>query len=126
MYDKGKVIAGIVVFLVIVLFPIWYSAASGKTGHVPELAMPEGEDRCVMATETMRASHMDLLDQWRDDVVRLGQPRHTYQGREFEKSLTRTCLSCHAVKADFCDRCHNYVGVSPKCWDCHLEPQGVK
>ena len=28
-------------------------------------------------------------------------------------SLTGTCLRCHANKAEFCDRCHAYAGVSP-------------
>ena len=24
---------------------------------------------------------------------------------------------------DFCDRCHNYLAVSPYCWDCHVDPK---
>ncbi|MHC4472865.1 MAG: sulfate reduction electron transfer complex DsrMKJOP subunit DsrJ [Planctomycetota bacterium] len=126
MYDKGKVIAGIAVFLVIVLFPIWFSAASGKTGHLPDPKIDTDEKQCVMSRDYMRSSHMDLLDEWRDDVVREGDAWHEYQGRKFEKSLTRTCMSCHANKAEFCDQCHDYVGVKPYCWDCHLEPGGVK
>jgi len=33
-------------------------------------------------------------------------------------------MKCHTDKAKFCDRCHNYVGVTPNCWDCHVEPKG--
>ena len=28
-------------------------------------------------------------------------------------SLTRTCMDCHSNKAEFCDRCHNYLAVRP-------------
>ena len=62
---------------------------------------------------------------WRDEVVRVNQ--RTFEapdGREWEKSLTRTCLACHAEKAEFCDKCHDYLGVQPYCWDCHVDPKG--
>jgi hypothetical protein len=38
-------------------------------------------------------------------------------------SLTNTCLDCHPNKDTFCDRCHNYMAVSPYCWDCHIVPE---
>ncbi len=47
-------------------------------------------------------------------------------GMEYQKSLTGTCMKCHANKADFCDTCHNYLGVSPTCWDCHNFPKEQK
>ena len=37
-------------------------------------------------------------------------------------SLTNTCLGCHSNKAQFCDQCHNYLEVTPYCWDCHVDP----
>jgi len=42
--------------------------------------------------------------------------------REHEKSLTGTCLSCHSSKEAFCNRCHEYVGADPYCWECHIDP----
>ena len=30
MHDKGKIVAGIVIFLVLVLFPVWFTLASGS------------------------------------------------------------------------------------------------
>jgi hypothetical protein len=51
-----------------------------------------------------------------------------FDGKSYTMALTQTCLKCHASKADFCDRCHNYAGVAPYCWDCHIDPklaQGV-
>jgi len=44
--------------------------------------------------------------------------------RDFDMSLQNTCMKCHLNKDTFCDRCHNYVGVAPKCWECHVEPGG--
>ena len=32
--------------------------------------------------------------------------------------------ACHANKAEFCDRCHNYAAVKPYCWDCHIDTKG--
>ena len=73
----------------------------------------------------MRNSHMQLLVDWREQVVRDNQRQFTsYTGKVYEKSLTRTCLQCHTNKAEFCDRCHRYAAVSgPYCWDCHNDRQ---
>ena len=123
--DVGKALIGLIVFLVLVGFPIWYTASHGQSGYRPELVKPAGETRCVESTEYMRASHMDLLNTWRDDVVRHGERTHVSEdGRTFDKSLQNTCLKCHDNKDTFCDRCHNYVDVAPKCWECHVVPEG--
>lgn len=138
MHDKGKILAGIGVFLLLVLLPVWYSAAQGSP--VQEVRTPEYEDAlkalrsargaCVQERETMIATHMDLLDTWRDQVVREGETTFAApDGREFEMSLTRTCLGCHATMKDhpgskFCTSCHDFTGAAPNCWDCHNEPGG--
>lgn len=124
--DIGKALLGLFVFLVLVGFPIWYSASRGRTGYRPELVLPANETACVAETEYMRTWHMDLLNTWRDDVVRHGDRTYVspLDGRTFDKSLQNTCLKCHDNKDTFCDRCHNYVGVAPKCWECHVEPGG--
>jgi hypothetical protein len=70
----------------------------------------------------MRAEHMQLLDVWRDSVVR--ESKRIYvnpEGKEFNMSLSNTCLDCHSNKAEFCDRCHDYASVQPYCWSCHIE-----
>ena len=36
MYDADKVVAGIVIFLVLVLLPVWYVAATGQGGYRPD------------------------------------------------------------------------------------------
>ena len=124
--DKGKIVTGIVIFMVLVLFPIWFTSASGDFDP-PDVVRPAGQKDCVRDVEWMRANHMDLLDSWRNLVVRQGVRTERLPGGPItELSLTRTCLGCHkgeGRKANFCDRCHGYVGVTPNCWDCHIDPE---
>ena len=97
----------------------------GKAAPAPELeltAKAKAAKVCVMPTEYMKAEHMHLLDIWRDSVVREGKRIYVNShGKEFNMSLSNTCLDCHSNKAEFCDRCHNYASVSPYCWSCHIE-----
>ncbi len=122
MYDGGKIITGLVIFIILVAFPFVYALAGG-TGEVPDPQSPSGE--CVKDKAYMTAWHMDLLNEWRDEVVRDGQrPKVQAGGKEYPRSLTLGCMQCHDDKEQFCDDCHDYAGVSPYCWDCHVEPQG--
>jgi len=129
MYDTGKIIIGIIIFLVLFTSPFWYGPATGSSGDMPDPIihtkdMP-GKDACVMPGEYMRASHMDLLNTWRNDVVRDGHRIYTDpDGKKYYRSLSNTCMDCHPNKSTFCDRCHDYMGVGqPDCWDCHVEPK---
>ncbi|MGD8441140.1 MAG: sulfate reduction electron transfer complex DsrMKJOP subunit DsrJ [Holophagae bacterium] len=126
MYDAGKIIVGIVVFVVLATSPLWFNALTAETPEAPELQLPtNGSTACVESTEYMRAEHMDLLNQWRDTVVRSGQRDYvsTTTGKVYDMSLSRTCMNCHSSKTKFCDACHTYMAVSPYCWDCHVEPK---
>jgi hypothetical protein len=127
MSDKAKIYLGLLIFLGLVLFPVWYRAALGKAGRPPEIVIKTknvpGKDRCVMPVEFMRTSHMNLLKDWRDTVVRAGDRSFSRpDGRLFQRSLANTCLDCHSNKSTFCDSCHNYMAVSPNCWDYHVAP----
>jgi len=135
MYDSGKVVTGIIVFVGVVTFPLWYSFAAGDPSRRPELQKPQGQ--CVESTDYMRAFHMDLLNQWRDDAVREGKRvyaspdgrKHwislSYDGQVHNNAVaSKSCMDCHSSKEKFCDECHDYVGVTPYCWDCHIEPKG--
>ena len=125
MYDKGKVVAGLCIFVVLITFPFWFNL--GKAAPAPELELTErakalNHGKCVMPTDFMQSEHMQLLDLWRHQVVR--NAKRTFvnsSGQEFNMSLSNTCLDCHANKAEFCDRCHNYASVRPYCWDCHID-----
>lgn len=123
MYDSSKVIPGIVIFLLLITIPIWYNVVTGKASYVPELEIDPAETQCVESTEYMRANHMDLLNTWRDEVVRGDSRFYTSSnGNVYEKSLTNTCMSCHTKRTEFCSKCHDYAAVKqPKCWTCHNE-----
>jgi len=123
MNDKKLIVTGILIFVVLVTFPFWFNR--GKAAPAPELKLTDkakAAKTCVMATDYMRAEHMQLLDLWRHSVVR--NAKRTFvntSGQEFNMSLSNTCLDCHSNKADFCDRCHDYASVKPYCWDCHID-----
>jgi hypothetical protein len=126
MYDASKIVAGLAVFVVLATSPLWYNAMSAESANPPQLQLPtNGSTQCVEATDYMRSSHMRLLDEWRDAVVRDNQ--HTYvstlTGVEHEMSLQKTCMNCHSNKSQFCDACHTYAAVQPYCWTCHIEPE---
>ncbi len=124
MYDKGKILTGLAIFLAIVTFPLWYNATSGKGSYVPEPELPPAEKLCVESKEYMKASHMDLLNEWRTQVVREGKREYvSTDGRKFDMSLSLTCMKCHSNREKFCTQCHDYTGVTPYCWDCHVEPE---
>ena len=121
MDDAGKIVVGLMVFVVLCTVPIWYNAATGQAAERPRLQKVPGETRCIEPKEVMRATHMDLLHQWRESVVRDDLRDYVAgDGRTWKKSLTGTCLKCHSNKKEFCDKCHAYVGVGePSCWQCH-------
>jgi len=125
MYDASRILPGLGAFLVLVTYPIWRGVATGQDARAPELVKPVEATECVREARDMRRSHMQLLLTWRDEVVR--EDRREYvadSGHHYDKSLTGTCLRCHADKAGFCDRCHQYLQVTPHCWECHVDPKG--
>ena len=123
MYDSGKVITGLAVFVILITFPIWYNV-SGKE-RVPNPMQPAKKyQQCVLPTDEMRASHMQLLLKWRDEVLREGKRgKIEIAGVKYEKSLQNGCLHCHESEEKFCNQCHQYVAVDPYCWDCHIKPK---
>ena len=124
MYDGGKIFFGLIVFVVLVLLPFWYTAAFGEGSFRPNPESPQDEKNCVESKEYMNAWHMDMIDVWRDSVVRDGNRQYTAEdGTKYEMSLTKTCMDCHTNKEKFCDQCHTYMSVDPYCWDCHIEPE---
>ena len=126
MYDASKIVAGLAIFAVIATSPLWYNALSTASPAPPTLPKPaNGSTECVEATEYMRANHMQLLDRWRDTVVRDDVRTYTSElsGKEYTMSLSDTCLGCHSNKQQFCDACHTYSAVNPYCWTCHVIPE---
>ena len=123
MYDGGKIVTGLVIFGAVVLLPVWHNAVA-RPGPAPKPKIVTTEKHCVAPTAYMRSSHMELLNRWRDTVVRQGERTYVNdQGRKVTMSLTNGCMECHTNKAEFCDSCHNYLAVAPYCWECHVEPK---
>ncbi len=123
MHNGGKIIIGLAIFAILLTFPVWYSAISGKANYVPAPQIVTTEEQCVESKQHMRDDHMGLLDDWRLSVVRDGDRTYVAtDGKQYEKNLVGTCMKCHDNKKDFCDQCHDYVGIEPDCWDCHNEP----
>jgi hypothetical protein len=123
MNDKKLIIAGVIIFIIIALFPFWYNR--GKAAPAPEIKLTDKAKAakvCVRSTDYMKAEHMQLLDVWREAVVREGDRIYVSpNGKEYNMSLSNTCLDCHSNKTEFCDRRHDYASVRPYCWECHID-----
>lgn len=131
LYTAAKIVAGIVLFMIIIAISFWYGKGKTLPQPAPGLDTPAiaqlKEIRCVEDTKYMRANHMKLLAMWRESAVRDGNRHYTAtDGRIFEAKLSGTCLKCHSNKEQFCDRCHNYLGAKPNCFSCHIIPGEVK
>ncbi|MDA8161367.1 MAG: sulfate reduction electron transfer complex DsrMKJOP subunit DsrJ [Desulfobacteraceae bacterium] len=127
MYDANKIIPGLVIFVGLMTFPIW--AGMGKAEPVPKpkidtpVIKEMAEKHCVESKNYMADYHMQMLITWRDKALRDGKRIYvSSSGQKYNVSLQNTCMKCHSNKKEFCDKCHNYVGVKPYCWDCHIEP----
>lgn len=127
LYDSGKVILGVAVFLCLASFPAWYNVITSKADYRPDPVIVVSDNQCIESTQYMREYHMQLLKEWRDDAVRNGKAIYTASdNKTYEINLTGTCLKCHSNKSEFCDTCHDFSGVSPTCWDCHNIPESGK
>ena len=131
MYDSGKVIIGLLIFAGIFLFPFVYQHGSRAEKPKPSLDTPAIKalpvKKCVEETKFMITTHMQFLNDWRDQALRDGNRWYVNKaGKKVWISLQNTCMKCHSNKKDFCDKCHNYAAVQPYCWDCHYDPNGSK
>jgi hypothetical protein len=128
LYDGGKIFLGIIIFVAIVTFPFYSNNGKAMAKPEPKIDTPEIQKmavkKCVESKDFMRAEHMQMLNSWRDSVVRDGNRVYINSaGQHFDMSLQNTCMKCHSNKKEFCDQCHNYMAVKPYCWDCHIAPK---
>ncbi len=130
MYNGGKIIVGLIIFVALFTFPFYYNIGKVNAKPEPKIDTPAiqhlapEEKHCVQPKSFMRGGHMQLLNQWRDSAVRDGS--RVYEGmggKKYYISLQNTCMKCHSNKKEFCDKCHNYMGVTPYCWSCHIAPK---
>ena len=121
MNDRLKICIGLALFVVLVTFPIWRTLGAASPAP-PDLEKPVRGSQCVEGAVWMAANHQQLLNQWRDAVVREGRSEYiSTDGTRHEMYLLKTCLGCHENRQAFCDRCHNYASVQLTCWNCHLD-----
>lgn len=114
-----RIIGGLALFGALTSAPLWYGR-----GAPPSL--PKAKGQCVESVEFMRARHMELLDRWRNAVVRDGERTYVASdGRTHRMSLTGTCLGCHGEAAQFCTECHKSASVEVTCWDCHKQQRST-
>ncbi|MDD2967061.1 MAG: sulfate reduction electron transfer complex DsrMKJOP subunit DsrJ [Desulfovibrionaceae bacterium] len=126
MYNKTYVLAGIIIFVALFTTPFWTGIMSGSYQR-PAVQLPANEKECVEPVEYMRAEHMQLLNDWRDQALRNEARVYVSStGKKWEISLQNTCLKCHNNTTEFCDKCHISNSVYPYCWTCHIEPKGKK
>ena len=130
MYNGGKIIIGLIIFVGLVTFPFLYTGGKATAKPDPKvdtpeiLKLPKDERKCVESKEYMKTEHMKMLNDWRDWVVRDGDGVYiNADGKKYNMSLQNTCMKCHSNKKKFCDECHNYTAVKPYCWDCHIAPK---
>lgn len=119
--EEAEVAAiGIPIRMLVLLFAVLLLAGGGAgvmgvaqahDGVDLHLDTPKGK-ACVLPEEQMRRTHMDFLKHRRDETVRRGVRLH-------EESLLN-CQTCHTSRQQFCDKCHDYVGVKPDCFQCHI------
>ena len=124
MYNGGKIITGLIIFVLLISAPFWLNV--GQANELPDISLDTpainqlSEKQCVESVEFMRSQHPQLLNDWRDHVVREGESIYvSSSGDMHEMSLDNNCLQCHSNQSQFCDACHTYTSVELYCWDCH-------
>ncbi|NLM87760.1 MAG: sulfate reduction electron transfer complex DsrMKJOP subunit DsrJ [Syntrophomonadaceae bacterium] len=124
MYNGGKIITGLIIFVLLISAPFLLNV--GQANELPEISLDTpainqlSEKQCVESVEFMRSQHPQLLNDWRDQVVREGESIYvSSSGERYEMSLDNNCLQCHSNQSQFCDACHTYTSVELYCWDCH-------
>ena len=124
MYDRKFINIATVVVVVLFTSPFWLSTC----GYVrPPMELPANASYCVEPVEFMRAEHMTLLNEWRDQALR--NEKRVYvasDGRRWEISLQNTCMQCHTNSQTFCEPCHKSNSVRTDCWNCHIRPEDAK
>lgn len=133
LYKNRRIIAGIIIFVAILAIPFlnnWGKSNKGPDINLNTVAINQlANKQCIEPTAWMRANHMKLLDQWRNEYVREGKTVYVNsQGKSFKIGID-TCFNCHYNPAlspsqQFCVKCHDYASVQPTCWNCHPWPTG--
>lgn len=118
MYNAKYIIPALILFVLAVTSPFWLNCGQEKYEY-PKVALPQGEgmEECIEDVAYMRANHMKLLIEWRDQALREGNTVYVAtNGKKWDISLQNTCMACHANYTEFCEKCHTQNSVDPYCW----------
>jgi cytochrome c1 len=125
MYDSGKIIPGLLIFVLLITFPIWYNNLSNakpvESPAPPDKAMLTGftfaNGKEHPSAAEMRAKHMEVLQSFHAAA----DPAKMAAAQKGEKMQTMSCVMCHGSKEQFCDSCHANISEKkvPDCWNCH-------
>jgi len=135
IYDEKYILVGLIIFIVLATFPVWLTHGKAVPPPDPKIDTPViaamAKKQCVLSKEEMITGHMQLLNEWRTQVVRDGKRVYVAKDdKTYEMSLQNECMKCHSNKTQFCDQCHNYAGLQkdadPYCWNCHIAPKENK
>ena len=126
MHNTLSIIAG----LAMLAFSAFaFASSEGKPSFAPDIPEPEDESlECVQPEDEMKKNHMNYILHQRDETMHKGIRTKQYSLKE--------CINCHIPKDStvrfgddkhFCSSCHNFVGVSIDCFQCHMDrPMGAK
>lgn len=135
MYNAKQIIPGLIIFIGLATFPLWYNMGKAAPAPEPKIDTPViqqmAQKQCILPKAEMRTGHMQLLNDWRTEVVRNGNRVYVaFDGKKYNMSLQNECMKCHSNKTEFCDKCHTYAGLkadsTPYCWTCHVAPKEKK
>jgi len=98
-----------------------FASPEGKPSFAPKVPHPtNGTTECVEPEDDMKKNHMNLHQ--RDETM--------HEGIRTKKYSLKECINCHIPEDStarfgdsqhFCSSCHNFVGVSIDCFQCHMD-----
>jgi hypothetical protein len=97
--------------------------SSEKPSFAPKVPHPtNGTTECVEPEDDMKKNHMNYILHQRDETM--------HEGIRTKKYSLKECINCHIPEDStarfgdsqhFCSSCHNFVGVSIDCFQCHMD-----
>ena len=86
IYDGKYILVGLVIFFVLVTFPVWFNHGKATPAPDPKIDTPVinamVQKQCILPKEEMITGHMKLLNDWRTQVVRNGKRMYVASRRQ--------------------------------------------
>lgn len=125
---KIKAMILLVIFCAVLYLPFAVHAANGNLFNglpIPVLGGGSDDQGTAAASQYDAAANQysAVMDQYAAGLpkpavaaaaVDLNYMRNHMVLLRQEGQSTKQCQGCHSNRANFCDKCHNYVGINPK------------